>query len=51
MSSEAQVRTLTVMCPHCRDLIEVADPASLILALHIANVCPEVEQIVGAHDG
>jgi hypothetical protein len=36
---QPQPQPITVMCPECRELIEVKDPEGLIRALHLQNEC------------
>ena len=38
-----------IACPQCGELVEVADPTALILALHMQNDC--MSNLMAHHDG
>ena len=38
--------TLTLLCPECRELLEVSDPHTILLAHHLDNFCPETEGLL-----
>lgn len=44
--SDATKTEVTLLCPECRDLIEVADPRAVLLAAHLDNHCPETAGIL-----
>jgi len=38
--------TTTILCPECRELIEVSDVHALLLAQHLDRYCPETEGVL-----
>ena len=42
---------VTVLCHECGDLIEVKDPAPIILTLHQRHECPAVSGLFGQGNG
>lgn len=44
---EEHEHKLTLLCSECGDLIEVADPARVILSWHLLNACPAMTSVVG----
>lgn len=43
---EEKPDTLTALCPECGEIIEVADPRTLLITLHQVNACSEVRSLV-----
>jgi uncharacterized protein YbaR (Trm112 family) len=40
--------TTTLLCPECRELLEIADARAVMLAHHLDNFCPETEGVLHA---
>ena len=50
MTEKAEAWTaVQIACPQCGELVEVADPTALILALHMQNDC--MSNLMAHHDG
>lgn len=49
-ATAAPTATTTLLCVECGELIEVADPAAIMRALHLMNACGATAPILGSRE-
>lgn len=46
MAEDVQGESLAIVCPECREVIQIVNPRAVLLAAHLGAYCPETEGVL-----